>query len=709
MDIDIYQQCPCHQDKKIKFCCGKNVVSDLNEVMSKNRSGQSHAALDQLDRLIAKEGEKDCLMTIKTHIHLSLGEIEQAQAANEIFSAKNPKHTTGLQHKSMIAMTQGRVDDSVSYLQDAMDSITGTELPISLAQAFRLVGIGLLRSGRVLSARAHIKFAQFLKGDQDQELVQLEIETYRLPGISTFLKSEFPLADPPEDSPWHKTYTNVVRATLRGQFRKALKMLQKIDKEHPGERLVKRGLAIVHSIVSDEVTQTVAWREYATMEGNSTWEAIEAAGVAQLLDGNPDTEVLDILRVTLPIDNTDRAFELAESCKILATSQPMAEDPFGEGPAPKHSFLLLSEDQVEKMADLDFDKVPLAVGEVMMFGKQTDRSARIELITVKDENFEILLEKFQSVFEEVCSDDGPDTQLINHIDTGSHVLNWNWMLPQDIDRATHEKLLHDSATAAVSQKWANLKFSDLDGKTLREAAGEPAMVNRVHAKLLVLREYFQSRKLKKCVDALRDELGLDPPPAVDPQAVDFVSCIQHEFLEFDKLDDETLMQVQSQAMTFGNIDAMRLAIEESLKRPELDGIPRDVCYGILARHADSPDEATEHFTNARAEAVKAGRPIGIYLVHEFEYRLANGLTEKLDSLIEVIQSRHMKEPDVAYELTRVLQKFGVIGKQGPGGEEMAAAAAEPAAQEGGIWTPESGGGSADSPPAEEKSKLWIPD
>ena len=89
MDIDIYQQCPCHAEKKIKFCCGKDVIGDLNEVLAKNKSGQSTAALDQIDRAIKKSGPKDCLLTIQTHILITNGEIEKARESNELFLKTN--------------------------------------------------------------------------------------------------------------------------------------------------------------------------------------------------------------------------------------------------------------------------------------------------------------------------------------------------------------------------------------------------------------------------------------------------------------------------------------------------------------------------------------------------------------------------------------------------------------------------------------------
>ena len=87
MDIDIYQQCPIHTDKKMKFCCGKDIVNDLNQILAKNKSKQTKGALDQLDRLIEELGPMELLLNIKTHILITHGDIELAQETNDQFLA----------------------------------------------------------------------------------------------------------------------------------------------------------------------------------------------------------------------------------------------------------------------------------------------------------------------------------------------------------------------------------------------------------------------------------------------------------------------------------------------------------------------------------------------------------------------------------------------------------------------------------------------
>jgi len=159
MDIDIYQQCPCHAEKKIKFCCGKSVVADLDGALAKSKAGQTSSALEQLERTIAKTGPKDCLVTIQTRLLLQNGEVEKARAANAIFQKNNPEHSGGFHHLALICAQEGDTAGAVAALQDAMDAIVGNSIPVTYAQAFRIIGMQLLEENDLFAARAHLRYA----------------------------------------------------------------------------------------------------------------------------------------------------------------------------------------------------------------------------------------------------------------------------------------------------------------------------------------------------------------------------------------------------------------------------------------------------------------------------------------------------------------------------------------------------------------------
>ena len=122
MELDVYTPCPVHPEKKIKFCCGKEIASELNQIFSKFEARQPAAALDSLNRLIEKVGPKDCLQSLKVQLLASLGEYEQAGEANEQFLAANPNHSVGLEQRAVMLANQGRVNEAFDALQTAMDN-----------------------------------------------------------------------------------------------------------------------------------------------------------------------------------------------------------------------------------------------------------------------------------------------------------------------------------------------------------------------------------------------------------------------------------------------------------------------------------------------------------------------------------------------------------------------------------------------------------
>ena len=146
----------------------------------------------------------------------------------------------------------------------------------------------------------------------------------------------------------------------------------------------------------------------------------------------------------------------------------------------------------------------------------------------------------------------------------------------------------------------------------------------------------------------------------------------------------------------------------------MESTPRDVSYSMMAHFAEDDTEALEFLEKAKEEARNSGRSVGIYFVQEFEFKLMRGMTDQITELLQTIQMNHLNEPEVEYQLVRVLDRFGIGPDRGPirGASEPAAEAAP-----GGIWTPDQGGGAEPAPVAESdnaggdenSSGLWIPE
>ena len=725
MDIDVYQQCPCHGDKKIKFCCGKDILGDLNQVLAKNKSGQSQAALDQLDRAMEKMGPKDCLLTIKTHILITAGEIELAKQANDQFLTTNPKHSTGLHHRALILLAEGKMDESVEALQDAMDSIKGNEIPISLANAFRMVGLGLYAQGKLIAARAHLIYASALKGDQDPELQQILHEIITAPSTPLVLKQDFALGRAPADVEWESKFVNVGRAMDRGQFRKALKFLNKIDEAFPDQPIVVRAIAIVQGYLGRVSDMVGGFRRFAGLEATQQLQAVEAESIAQLFDEKPLSAIVPIERITFELSETEKVTELALSSNRMTSSGGIDADPFEEGPPPRHAFVVLDRERVSSADDLTLENVPSVISELLIYGKQTDRPARFEAITAKDGRYDELKKLLDENFGEFITGE-PKFTSMGESNAMSELLEWRWHLPEGVTRPQHAELVKAQREAVILEQWTQLPFSPLGDQSPEAAAKDPAMEVPLRALVLMLEnaaqgQFFNDELGKK----LQEKLGLSDYETTEVAEDERISSpIQQQHLDYKKLADEQLMQIQADAMRIGNVRVLRQVVAEALARPDFKGATRDMCYSMMAHFCDDEQESLGHIEKACEEATKAGRPIGLYLVQEFEFRLSRGMTDGLPELLTKIQQGHLDDPDVEYQLVRVLDRFGIGPDRGPlrGGPGAPPPpppqpTAAPAASGGAIWTPDQGGAPREAPaqavadeaPGESKSGLYIPD
>jgi tetratricopeptide (TPR) repeat protein len=710
MDIDIYQPCPCNSGKKIKFCCAKDITADLNQILSKSSAGQSAAAIDLIDRVVEREGQRDCLSIIKTHILLSSEDVEKADETNKLFLAAAPKHPIGLQHRALIKVGQGEIEPGVKYLQKAMNAIPGNEIPISFANAFRTVGIGLLHAGHLLAARAHFNYSLMLK-DNDEQAQGLLIQTYQLPEISMLLKHDLRLDPVPEDEslPWFKHYANVMKALDAGQFSFALKILKKADEESPNVPEIKRGIAILTTNLAIEDEISNAWRDYSRLPDLNRWDAVEAEALAQMI-GNQDLSApIDYVSIEFELNDLDRANEAA-----IANSQMIAHDTsqiqVQSGPPPRSAFAVIDKDEVKEAASLTFDNVPNAIGDLMMFGKQTDRAARCELV-VAASNETTAIEIVKAAFTSEIQGE-PERKVVGQLSQLEQALTWNWHLPQDIEREQYEELNEKMKEYVTLERWAEVPFEMFGGKSPQEACKDES--NSIALEALMVQfeaSADQQAEESNLINRLRDKLGLPHPEPVDIEALGdrLVSPVRQKYLDVTKLKDEQLIGLQSEAMTIGNMPVLKRVIPEVLGRPSTtEKIPHDLCHSVMAQLAEGEEARFEHIHQARNIAKQNNRPFGVYLVQELELSILHGKRDKVPVILREIETNHMHEPNVEYQLVRLLQKFGLIDPNGrmpgPPAENEGSA---PPADAGGIWTP-----GADEPasaePEESDSKLWIP-
>ena len=710
MDIDIYQQCPCHSSKKIKFCCGKDIVADLNQIVAKCNSNQSLSALDQIERVIARMGEKDCLLNLQTHILFTMGEIGKAEEANTKFVQRNPNHPVGRQHEALIALSKGDVIEAIEKLQDSIDLVQSDEIPLPLSNAFKLVGGVLLSAGHIVAARAHLQFALMIRGEGTEEINAMLAESFRIPNAPLILKNDFRLEPPPADKEWTSKYETVLRTLGRGQFRLALKMLLRMNEHWPSQKEIVYGIAVVNSMLANETGMSDAWHQAALSPEMPRWQAVEAESLSQIfLDSDPSGE-LDIVACECPVKDLDEVFNLLAADSRFESAPTPEQDPFAQGPAPRYAYYMLDREQIQATDDLSAGDIPLVIGEWLLYGKQTDRDARMVLVATKNEFLESSLQHVKDLIAGGLVDGQAKEEVVSSTSVAADTLAWNWRVPRGVSVELHRKLIAEYRREILLDRWPQIKFTCLNGKTPLEAKDDPELSIQLDALVLNLE---QSTLLQLSgeddVQALREKLGLPVENALDASQHEDEVWTPLRLCQFDpkSFSDDQLFEAYAESVTIGNTRVLKRIIPEVLQRETLDQIPRDICYSMLAQLTDDDSQAIDYLQQARQEAKNAGRSIGQLLVQEFEVRLTRGMTDKLPELLQTIQQKYMTEPNVEYQLMRVLSKFGLISPDGRTVSLPTRQPAEPTTEsESKIWTPDS-----DEPALSSEgqpSKIWVP-
>ncbi|MEE2640683.1 MAG: hypothetical protein VX768_08665 [Planctomycetota bacterium] len=712
MTIDQYQLCPCGSNKKVKFCCAQDVLPEINKVLTALQGNQRVAALDHVNHAIEKKGDKDCLLNIKTNILLQLGEEEKARETAKQVLKKNPDNPIALANHGLLDASSGALDDAVDKLQQCMDLI-GETIPFSVVEAVKLVGVSLLQSSRITAGRSHLMLYQALHPEADEKITRLIQQTFMNPKIPVLLKAENLPAPAPEEAPWKSAAEEANALGSRGRWLTAIEKLQELDEKHPDQPVIRKNLAIYQNCLGTPEDMAEAWSDYAHTPGVDFVDAVEAEAFAQLIDPDLEAELLDVVSVEFALSDVEKLTEkLADEKRCDAV--PIAEDRFDpDQPKPRASYLIFDRERPETSEGLTRETIPNVCCQVYVFGKQTDREARIQLVTTKNDQYEERVAKTREVLGDLMGDEG-ETQVVSQVTKLSDTLTWDWQFPVDTPRELQTRMLNEQRREIMLEKWPKLAQPSLGGKSPEEVIGQDKYRIALAAAVLLLEVTTDHQiSLQVDLDDLRDQLEV--PRRKLFEASEFsdileISPVRLGQIDYSGMPDDDLIQVFQRAGITASYRALTLICNEILSRDSLEEkIDKTSVYMMLARMEPELDQAVQLIQKARNLCISKKVSPAMTLIAELEARLERGDVEKAPDLIRDIEAKYIREPGVGNELMRVLVRFGIVDPRGnpqpDKPKEPTAEATVPDSKY--VWTP--GGDSSPEPekPAEEK-KLWIP-
>ena len=709
MALDAYHSCLGGMPKKIKHCpCAKDLLGDLNKILEALKGGQRAGAMSLLNRQLELKGSRACLLALKGMTQLQMQDLEGVAKTAQEFLQAHPDNPVACALSAIAAAAGADRDLAVARLQRALAD-PAEEIHEIVYEAIGAVAHLLIQTGDVIAARAHLARMVDMLPEGDSGPRQLLVRLDGSPSVPLLLKQDWDLSPPPAEALWRDACQAALEVAERGAWSEALQRFQALAEELPNEPRVWRNIAVLAGNLAQTAAAADAWRRYAALAGEDADDAVEAEALAQLLSA-AEHPVLPEVTQTYAVLDTDRVLERLLSEKhVDRISGDLSSLGSDESPPPKAAFWLLDRALPRSGEGLTFDQVPAILGEMYLFGRETDREARLEFVTTKTPDIEAKMESVRQLLAEFGGELRKEEQ-VGEVSASSAALTWRWRVPNDVTAAQRNALIEQKRRDIHLNVWPDTPLPELDGKRPAEVAADPLYRVRLLAAILLLELAAEQGNMEFDFNELRAKLGLPLRQDLDPAVLEDrrVTLPRIHLMPAEKLSDDQLTSVYMLAMLYRATRAVRRMATEILRRPSLKtGLNQaEICHSLYA-FARNADDALEWIHRAQKEAIEAKQSPARYLLQELELRRLRGEPQECQQIMLRLQTRHGREPGVAQALYAWLTQIGAISPDGRPAAPPEAAGGETAAApaSGGIWTPDQ-----PTPPSAGPSKpsIWVP-
>ena len=710
MSVEKDSPCPGGCGKKIKFCC-PDLVGELEKIDRMLEGEQFVACRQHVERLLEKTPDRACLLATRVLLLRVSGQLEESAGAVASFIKHHPSNPVALAESAMLTAAREGGGPAMKLLQQAIVA-SDNKIHGRVWNAMDSVARALGGEGNFLAARA-VALMQVSIQQDDQRSLDLLMELNSMSGIPLVMKTDARLESCPEDASWKSDFDAAVLSANRGRWAEAVERFAALSDQAADAPSVWRNLATIRGWTADQSGMSEALDKYVALD-IPLEDAVEARTLQLLLSDDPlgdQSDVLDLHYAVKDVEAVVTALAAAkQTTEIRADLSSLTGD---DGPPPKAGFVLFDGGLPDSSEDLTLQNVARVLCQVVLFGKETDREARLDVLAVIGED----VDRVKALLSELVGEEfgSPVEEEVTESASRSYdLLTQRWRLPEDCPPDKFKQLVEQYIDDVLLKQWPEKPLGLLDGKSPRDAAGEAALQVKVLAAIMVLQHWSDQVGGSFDFNRLRSSLGL---PTLEPIEGDAESMIRLPLVrlprvDVDKLSDVVVVQLFHRCMAFGVQAALPPFARAMVERPGLaDREERVTALRVLIRMSEDPDQALEYIEQGRQAALAAGQSCADWDIMELTYRVDRADSEAVSRLLGHIQKEHMQEPGVAETLTRFLMAIGAInpdgspnfpqGAAGPG--DMGVMPGEAAPEPDKLWTPDS------QKPADEKPGIWTPD
>ena len=742
MAIDAYSMCPGGRGKKIRFCC-PDMLKDLQDLNNLMQEGQMNTAVMRIEGLEKTHPDCACLKAAKCVCLRLGGRIDEFMELARKFYAEEPTNIKAISECSIAEATGGDAGKALSLLVDGIETTEPGKLEQDMIAPMILVASAMLDDGNVFCAIALAKMLQAFVPDS-REVAMLISQVYSRRDIPLVQKELSFSSAAPSDFPFQDRYAEIVVMLGTGHWKKAKAALEEMQSCAGQWPELIKALALVKLWLNDMEGGYADMKRYSQTAKVAWDDAVDAETVV-FSARKPRTDDVPVLLAVHGITDYDKAVEKLVSNPRLA-SVPFDPRQFGDAdhPAPTHMFRILDKPSPDASATPSLENIPVLLGTFLLFGKQTDREARMELQLVglnKDRAYAVLDEAIGGLYNA-----GEEPAVVTKTPWTVAMLEPNFAFKvaagspypknfMDIHKEYYDKVFVPA--------WLAHPSDELGGETPEQYAGKPDST-------LVLAGLVQSvvfqidPKLSGHVAAqLRAKTGVPaqetitpPESASESDSLMFFQSLpiwRWSRLDFSKVPVRIAGQLLHVASIFAEDQTVAKFADRILSEPASKDCAeaRRMAYEAQIDAMTSEgraDEAMEMIKKASAEAKEFGLSDGVFNLRQAMMQVSLQDLDGFLATVQYIKQNHSREPEIMQQLQLMLVNLGLVRPDGsaapmgygvgsgPGAPAAsgvsnvglnaggASAPAQPPKQESGLWTPDS-----DGPAQSGSSKLWMPD
>jgi len=693
------------------------MLKEIEQVGRLLESEQTGSCLAYIESLEKNHPNCACLTSAKLAVYRAENRWQEALTVAERFLADEPDNPTAAAEYALALVVTGNPQLAVSTLVDAFERSKADGIHSALLHAALQVGSYLLLGGFAIPA---IAIGNVLKEIPAME----ELANMLLYRVTADVQVPLLLRDwafdynCPDDFAGKATFEEAAVLVRLMRWKQAFTLLEPLTQHADHWSGIWRNIAALHFWLLDDDKGCEALKTYASLPNTPLEDAVDAVEMRILFSPDALGDQTELITAEYTITDADKAQEKLLSAPLMyAVDRPMRS----ETPPPRGCFLVNDRPFPDSEVPITLENVPSQQAIIVLYGKETDRDARLfvqALPVFKQEAVETTLRDVLGDLVQI-----PGNVLERHPTSKSRVLTrCRYCLPPEkyanSDMETIRKLFDDYNTTVFPELWVALPLGLLDGKTPSEAAKESHYTVPLLAAIQTV-EKWTDEGISDVVPDLRrllrlPELGTitvaestdeDPLMVLDSYPV----WRWHRF-DVTKLSTDVLaggLQIVASMREMST--AVRFA-EELLNRP-MDSMPfpvRVMAFESLISAAQGKrdfEKALLWVERAKNESAAQNVPDAAWCLHEIMLYILQGNGPAMSNAVRYLMENYQNDANVMNALQELFVQIGLVNPDGTPTAAALHADAEHKAEEQAIWTPDGN----TSPGSAGASKLWVPD